>query len=210
MPVQITQTDIIAMNALLKKGDRGGAYLYYYNLIKDVDREAVSQILIQAQITTYSGFFGGAAMIGNAIANNSNPDKYPAEGLDKFSSDIVQGLIDAIAKELSANQDGVLTKEQIQLADHGVWENKYKMGDYFPGNIQIVAQDPTVLATPGTLAAVLAGSQLLLGAKIGNEKSKFSGSAYERIETTDYIAIRERSSNKIVCNLKDKVTVFKE
>jgi Ca2+-binding RTX toxin-like protein len=195
MPVQITQTDIIAMNALLKKGDRGGAYLYYYNLIKNVDRDAVSQILIQAQITTYSGFFGGAAMIGNAIAKNSNPDKYPAEGLDKFSADIVQGLIDAIATEVNANQDGVLTKEQIQLVDRGVWENKYKMGDYFPGNFQIGGDQ---YKTPGSLSALLAGSQLILGAKIGNEASKFSGAAYERIETTDYIAIRERSSNKIV------------
>lgn len=195
MPVQITQTDIIAMNALLRKGDRGGAYLYYYNLIKDVNRDAASQILIQAQITTYSGFFGGAALIGNAIAKNSNPDKYPAEGLDKFSSDIVQGLIDAIVAELNINQDGVLTKEQIQFADRGVWENKYKMGDYFPGNFQIGGDQ---YKTPGTLSALLAGSQLILGTRIGNEASKFSGSAYERIEMTDYTAIRERSSNKIV------------
>ena len=209
MPVKITQLDILNMRSLLQKGDRGGAYLYYYNLIKDDDRDAVSQILIQAQITTYSGFFGGAAMIGNAIAKNSNPDKYPKEGLDKFSSDIVEGLINAIAAEVNAGQDGVLTREQMQLADRGVWENKYKMGDYFPGNIQIAAQDPKVIETPGTFSAVLAGFQLVLGSQVGNEASKFSGTAYERIENNDYIAIRERVSGKIVY-ISDKLELVEK
>jgi hypothetical protein len=73
----IAQADIDKMQDLLDSGDRAGAYLYYYELIKNVDPSAGHQILIQAQITTYSGFFGGAALIGNALAKHANPALYP-------------------------------------------------------------------------------------------------------------------------------------
>jgi len=57
--VVLTMADVDAMTAILDSGDRAGAYLYYYNIIRDVDRDAADQILMQMQITTYSGFFGG-------------------------------------------------------------------------------------------------------------------------------------------------------
>ncbi|SFI31048.1 hypothetical protein [Bradyrhizobium sp. cf659] len=101
----ITQLDIDKIQELLDSGDRAGAYIYYYELIKDVDPSAGRQILIQAQITTYSGFFGGAALIGNALAKHANPDLYPPT-LDGFSVDIVQGLINAIKADFT-NGDGI-------------------------------------------------------------------------------------------------------
>jgi hypothetical protein len=47
--------------------DRGGFYLAYYNFIKPFSPSGAEQVLLQAQISTYSGFFGGGALIGNAI-----------------------------------------------------------------------------------------------------------------------------------------------
>jgi hypothetical protein len=153
--VTITMTDVDAMIAILNSGDRAGAYLYYYNLIKDVDREAANQILMQMQITTYSGFFGGAALIGNAIAKDSNPDLYP-ETLDQFSDEIGRGLLSTIAFQIGEGSSGVLTADDIQTADRGVW-NSYQIGHYLPGNIQFSMDGPTFYSE-GTLAAMLAVS----------------------------------------------------
>lgn len=63
---QITIEDVNVMQDLLDSGDRGGAYLYYYQLTGS------EQALIQAQITTYSGTFGGAALYGNYLVYCNN------------------------------------------------------------------------------------------------------------------------------------------
>ena len=52
-----TQAHLNTMQALLDSGNRGGAYMYYYM------RTGNPQALVQAQITTGSGGFSGAADI---------------------------------------------------------------------------------------------------------------------------------------------------
>ena len=73
MTTSLTAQDVAALRDILTSdsttADRGGFYLAYYEMIKDIDAEAARQVLMQAHISTYSGFFGGAALLGNALAN---------------------------------------------------------------------------------------------------------------------------------------------
>jgi hypothetical protein len=115
----------------LASGDRGGAYLTLY---KELGNE---QLLIQAQITTYTGIWGSGALTGNALAKQeAGPSRYNLT-LDQFSYDIDQGTIDAIRSDIKAGGTGRLTDDQFQRADRGVWASK-GMKDLFPGNSQFV------------------------------------------------------------------------
>lgn len=109
-PVSVfTLDDVQVMQDLLNEGNRAGSYLYYYMKTGNL------QALTQAEITTYSGFFGGAALYGNYLAKVSNPDYYNLS-LDKFSIDIVQGNIDAIRADiLNPNgNSGILDAEELR------------------------------------------------------------------------------------------------
>lgn len=114
----------------LDRGDRGGAYLTLY---KELGNE---QILVQAQITTYTGFWGSGALTGNNMARLAGGDRYNVD-LDQFSTDIAQGTIDAIRKDLANGGTGRLTDDQFQAADRDVWRQK-GMAELFPGNIQFL------------------------------------------------------------------------
>ena len=46
---------------------RADFYLAYYELIKDVDQDAADQVLLQAHLTTYSGFYGGVKERGQVL-----------------------------------------------------------------------------------------------------------------------------------------------
>lgn len=112
----------------LKEGDRAGAYLTLY---KETGSE---QILIQAQITTYTGLWGSGALAGNNAAKDSAGDRYNLD-LDKFSSDIAQSTIDGIRADIKKGGTGRLTDSQFKSLDRGVWKDK-NMGELFPGNVQ--------------------------------------------------------------------------
>jgi Ca2+-binding RTX toxin-like protein len=144
MSVDINQLNEI--KALLDSGDRGGAYYRYYELTGSL------QALIQAQITTYSGAWGGLAMVGNYFAKLANQDVYDLT-LDKFSYDIDKRLFDEVALEIShqgleishqgleishQGRDGVILDTRIQELDHAVWKEK-GMGSFFPGNMQFLS-----------------------------------------------------------------------
>ncbi|SCC81400.1 hypothetical protein [Saliniramus fredricksonii] len=197
----ITLADTAAMTAILDSGDRAGAYLYYYNLIRDVDRAAADQILMQMQITTYSGFFGGAALIGNSIAKDSNPDLYPPT-LDIFSEEILRGLILTIEAAVEdPDHSGVLSASEIRDADRSVWE-AMQMEQYFPGNIQFPYSD-SVFYSEGTMTAMLAGLQLTFGSRVGNRAEHFTGSGYVVDDATDYLLIR--NADGIIVYVEDKL-----
>lgn len=148
---QITPEHIANMRDLLNTNHRAEVYYYYTKLLgNDFDpltdipgpkSEAIIQLMLQAQITTYSGMIGGAALQGNFLAKTHSQEKYNLS-LDTFSKEIIEGLINAIEKEITpdlitgAIKDGFLTADEIQLADQGVWASK-GLADYFPGNFQL-------------------------------------------------------------------------
>lgn len=114
----------------LDEGDRGGAYLTLY---KELGNE---QLLIQTQITTYTGIWGSGALTGNSLAKSQAGERYNLQ-LDEFSREIAQATIDVIRKDLEEGGTGRLGDNDFQTADRKVWVDK-NMGELFPGNIQFV------------------------------------------------------------------------
>ena len=215
--MSLTQEQIETLEAYLTPDDdedvglldRGGFYLEYYEMIKDTDPEAAQQVLIQAHISTYSGFFGGAAIIGNAIAKYANPEAYSMT-LDRFSYDIAAGLLSGISADFGTPSGGVLTASEIQMLDQGVWD-AHQMGDYFPGNIQLVdEQGVDALFSAGTLAAAIAGYQLIFGSRLGFEAADYSGPNYERVETDDYTVIYKLYESGPDAGNREKVVFVEE
>ena len=114
--------------SLLDQGDRGGAYLELY---RELGNE---QILIQTQITTYTGLWGSGALQGNHLAQQEGGSRYDID-LDQFSTNIAQATIDAIRADLDRGGTGRLSDDQFQSADRKVWADK-AMPELFPGNVQ--------------------------------------------------------------------------
>lgn len=112
----------------LDRGDRGGAYLELY---REMGNE---QLLIQTQITTYSGIWGSGALTGNSLAQNEGGPRYTTP-LDQFSHEIAQATIDGVREDLEAGGTGRLSDSQLQTADRKVWKDK-GMPELFPGNVQ--------------------------------------------------------------------------
>ena len=112
----------------LDRGDRGGAYLELY---REMGNE---QLLIQTQITTYSGIWGSGALTGNHLAQQEGGARYTTP-LDQFSHEIAQATIDVVRADLDAGGSGRLSDSQLQTADRKVWKDK-GMPELFPGNVQ--------------------------------------------------------------------------
>ena len=155
-------------------------------MIKNVDPTAANQVLLQAQISTYSGFIGGAALLGNALAKNADPDDYNLS-LDKFSFDIANALLSEIERRFEEEEPTVLTATQIQNLDQGVWETKGLL-EYFPGNFQLIGQGAENLLSAGTFHSVLAGLQLIFGAKVGFTAADYGGTPETN---SDYTVVKD-------------------
>lgn len=158
---KVPATVIDRAQVLLDAGDRGGAYLCLY---RELGSE---QILIQAQITTYTGVWGAGALSGNALAKAQGGDRYNTE-LDKFSTAIAQATIDAIRTDVAAGGTGRLTDDQLQSVDRAVWTAR-GMPELFPGNVQFldfwdheVGDRANALFTPAVWSAVKAAFRSLV------------------------------------------------
>lgn len=138
----ITFNDVSDLRGILEQNqDRGRFYTELARIYKNVgaSSEAVDQIISQAQITTGSGPWGGAAMLGNLYAQEHSGEGYNVT-LDQFSYEIADRLLTAIEADL-IRQDrtgtGILNADEIQALDYSVWHEK-AIGAYFPGNAQRV------------------------------------------------------------------------
>jgi len=172
----------------MRQGDRAGAYLALYGATGQ------EQLLLQAQITTYSGAVGGAALYGNYLAKSVNPELYNLS-LDQFSIDILRATINLYAKGL---KDGfVVTADQLQTSDRQVWIDN-KMGAYFPGNIQLVDSSLTsseARGASGSVGTINAGFALLNGAELGKRPAEYAGNAnYETRVGKRFIQVVNRST----------------
>lgn len=142
--------------ARLNAGDRAGAYLTLYRALGN------NQLLIQAQVTTYSGIWGSGALNGNALAKQSAGTERYNVTLDSFSVDIVQTTINAIRADLAKGGTGRISDDAFQDADRQAWADK-DMKELFPGNIQFadfalgnhsVREGAAALFSQGTLNTV--------------------------------------------------------
>lgn len=213
---QITPEHIANMRDLLNANHRAEVYYYYakllgndYDPITDIPgpkSEAVVQLMMQAQITTYSGMIGEAALQGNFLAKTRDQEDYNLK-LDTFSEDIIKGTIAAIEKEITpapvtgAIKDGFLTANEIQLADQGVWVIK-GLADFFPGNFQLSLDpfdDGTELATSKWVDGFLVAQASLNdeGAWLGKRFAEFSAVDYQMVSNDTYTFMVNKISNVI-------------
>ncbi|XPF95837.1 hypothetical protein ACM9HF_07450 [Colwellia sp. RE-S-Sl-9] len=185
----LTQDHINELQQFITDGDRGGFYLHYYELTGEV------QALVQAQITTYSGAWGGAAAAGNYLAKSTDPVNYTLT-LDEFSNDIVLGTFAAIVNDFNDpnGNGGILNEEQMQTADYEVWRRK-GMGNLFPGNIQAPLDDSLALFfSIGTLHAGMASFAVALGKRLND----YNSPRYFHEETSNLEIVYDSFNNHIV------------
>ena len=191
MSTILTQANIDQLTQLFNSGDRGGFYWEYYKITGEY------QALIQGQITTYSGTWGGLAMSGNYLAKITDQENYNLT-LDEFSADIIAGTLNSILSDLAnplSGADGILTALQMQESDFGTWASK-GMGLLFPGNIQFATSPEKwseyrdiILSSGAENAWALGWMGLNLypdrgytPEQLGNRFDDYQGTQYEKID----------------------------
>lgn len=155
---QITQEHITELQALLDNGDRGG---FYWRLFELTDS---NQILIQGQISTYSGSWGGLALSGNYLAKLQDQENYGLT-LDDFSTQIARGTLDSIIADVNSpnGNGGLLSDIGFVLSDSAVWAAN-GLQEHFPGHVlllqdlQATQENPDLAFSQGTLNSLVLGS----------------------------------------------------
>lgn len=141
----------------LDRGDRAGAYIEIYKVTGS------EQILLQAQITSYSGAVGGMALEGNFRAKMANPEKYTLT-LDRFSHDIDQAVITLAEESANLGKPEKFNSLNIMKTDRVVWDQN-EMAEHFPGNAQFIGIDgyEEIAETIGSEVAILSQDEIELG-----------------------------------------------
>ncbi|WP_422136764.1 hypothetical protein [Endozoicomonas sp. ALD040] len=178
---QVTEQHLAIMDSLINQGKRAEAYIYYAKL-SNLNVEQTNQLMLQAQITTYSGVIGGAALEGNYGAKVSDPENYNLS-LDQFTVDIEKGLVSAIRADIESGNSGRITQNQIQNADQAVWASK-GMYSLFPGNYQ--THDNINAIDTNNLKDYLLAVSALEGSGLGKLQSEFSSIEYDSISDNGY------------------------
>lgn len=136
----VTKADIQPLRDRLAAGDRAGMYLSLY------EKTGNDLYLMHAQITTFSGVYGGAAVTGNYLAKTSNKGTYQ-DSLDVFSREIASSIIDTVENDVRAGGDGKVANKEVRQGDWRVWDGK-GMGTSFPGNVLFACRaSPTTRST---------------------------------------------------------------
>lgn len=174
----------------LNNGDRAGAYLELYEVTGN------EQLVLQAQITTYSGALGGMALEGNFRAKMANPDQYTIT-LDQFSHEIDQAVVTeaATAAELGRPED--FDKRSIMDADSRVWA-KNQMTLSFPGNAQYMGIEGMehLAQSIGSEEAILAQDEI----ELGRRPAEYANDPRFTIETSNdgrFVSVVNNDSNRI-------------
>ncbi len=174
----------------LDAGDRAGAYIELYEVTGS------EQLLLQAQITTYSGAVGGMALEGNFRAKHANPDDYKVT-LDQFSHQIDQAVVELAKDSADAGKPEKFDTLGIMEADYAVWDNN-KVASHFPGNIQFmgIPGKEHIVQTPGSENAILAQDE----AELGRRPSEYANDPRYTIKTSDdgrFTTVLNNETNRI-------------
>jgi hypothetical protein len=97
MPTAVfTQAELSRFTLLISQQKRATAYYEMgTKLISLGHIKSGQQLLMQASIASYSGSFGGGALLGNAWAKKLAGTRYNID-IDNFSQAIAQNIVDAI------------------------------------------------------------------------------------------------------------------
>ena len=174
----------------LDRGDRGGAYLELYKVTGS------EQILLQAQITTYSGAVGGMALEGNFRAKIANPDDYTPT-LDQFSHDIDQAVVTLARQTAEAGEPENFNTLAIMETDSLVWQRN-GMTEHFPGNAQFIgiAGYEHLAESTGSEVAILSQDEI----KLGRRPAEFANDPQNTTTTSQdgrFITVVNNDTNRI-------------
>ncbi|HEX8064325.1 MAG TPA: cadherin domain-containing protein, partial [Allosphingosinicella sp.] len=141
--------------------NRAGAYIAIANVLRDEYGRtgnlqlfnAAIQLEEQAEITTYSGFNGSAAQLGNYNAMVRNRLGYNTP-LDIFSFEIDTAVVNFFDQVVTRGTYSQITRENINAVDGLVWASKGLI-EYFPGtalgiDYRNIAADSVVWSSWGT------------------------------------------------------------
>lgn len=132
----VKQVDVERYNALLAAGKRTEAYVEYAeDLLSNGEFGGYHQVMMMAQISSYSGDVGGAAILGNLVA--SKHEDYNLS-LDDFSRDVAERLFEAVRIDVSdttSEGQGLFNAAEVRALAYSAWADK-GLGGEFPGNFQ--------------------------------------------------------------------------
>jgi Ca2+-binding RTX toxin-like protein len=123
----INQTQINEISALVTSGNRTGAYLKYF------EYTGSSEALLQANISSFSGFYGEVAQIANEQIAFDYPSQYNISVAD-FSVNIASDWITTMQNKFNATGNGYITDAEMLQSAQNTWSNM-GMENLFPGNI---------------------------------------------------------------------------
>jgi hypothetical protein len=197
----LTQSNIDELAGFLHRGDRGGYYLRYAEMVRSEDSSAARQATIQAQIATYSGGVGGLAISANPQAKMARPSIYTVS-LDDFSIAIVDKHFADVRASFEGGGSGILTETAQLLSAKSVWIG-LELGNLFPGNVLLSLGN---LASDGAANSAWSLRAVVNGQIYGNRADEFQGPNYQRTETSDLLVIKDTSdpNNQKVVFVADK------
>ncbi|MFO0727539.1 MAG: hypothetical protein U1E65_27425 [Myxococcota bacterium] len=202
----LTHADIARLRERLDAGDRAGMYLELYQ------RTGQDIWLMHAQITSYSGVFGGTALTANYLAKMSHPGTYHV-ALDTFSRQIAASMLKVIERNLDAGGDGKVSVGELRTeGDLGVWKSK-GMGDAFPGNglfFQVQYHGLSGLPQFFTKGTAFGAEAILRAAQNGKRPSEFRNHRrYDLRESTDkrFVTVLDKKTGKVEAFFDKKALV---
>jgi hypothetical protein len=126
-PPGVTIEDVEKVRTLFAAGNRGAVYMMLYNLTGQ------EYWLLDAQITTYSGIFGGGALRSNYLIKTEHQSTYQST-LDVFSRDIMKRMINLVEESVKQGKKGYVKPSRFLLEGDGpVWQMN-GLADQFPGH----------------------------------------------------------------------------
>jgi Ca2+-binding RTX toxin-like protein len=124
---EISNQQYDTLRTLLKVNeDRVGFYVKLYEFTGN------KTALLMAQISSSSGFIGGAAWATNRVYDLVVPN-YPAKGVEVFSKEIADSDFDAFKSTPNHTAYSVPSEQEMLLGAAKVWQG-HSLGVYFPGN----------------------------------------------------------------------------
>jgi hypothetical protein len=125
-----SQTELDALGALVKAGDRAGFYLAYYAMTDS------GEAYLQAKIATFSGLAGGAALAANQMLQTqygADPN-LPYPGIYYLSQQVALSGYQAILSNVSDGGLGKINDTAFFASAKAAWVAN-GVGSLFPGNL---------------------------------------------------------------------------
>ncbi|WP_413584810.1 hypothetical protein [Bdellovibrio sp. HCB274] len=196
----VTAQDIPHLRSFLANNDRAGMYLTLYRMTGE------EFWLMDAQITTFSGIWGGTALETNYQIKLNNQKKYD-DSIDKFSLKIATNMLKWVEMSVASGGKGFVDVGTLLMKGDGeIWKSKGLLNEY-PGRVlffnlfQHRAFD--FRHTMGTGSLYSAKAVIERGGLLGKRPADFAGNPNFAIYTS-----KEGRFVTVIDNRTGKVEAF--